>query len=245
MFEFIGMAFVAWVLWRIYKYFSVMRAMNRTLTTAETLGVSRQESLRILNDPLRLEDERLRLVAANPHFSGLPLPEQFAYAIRFIHNEEQDPGEAPQAKGLVEPSLQEALHKLIWPQLQAVMGEDRVVQVNHVVFAYVSALAAAVSGKALAVGTPLTSMMWSLFKGLGSDHLVANAAEVVQFMDSSDFLDLELKLAQLAQQEVEVGKGEYLIKYTRKLERDIEAMFDPSKGRVDPSKEPEDDILAV
>jgi len=121
MFEFIGMAFVAWVLWRIYKYFSVMRAMNRTLATAETFGVSRQESLRIMNDPPRLEDQRSRLVAANPHFSGLPLPEQFAYAIRFIHNEDQDSAEVPQVKGSVVPSLQEALHKLIRPQLQAVM----------------------------------------------------------------------------------------------------------------------------
>ena len=118
-------------------------------------------------------------------------------------------------------------------------------RVNHVVFAYVSALATAVSGKSLAVGTPLSSMVWSLFKGTGSEEQIASAAELVQDMDSSQFFDLEFKLAELAQQEVEAGKGDYYIKYTRKLERDIEAMFDPSKGRVDFSQKQEDNILAV
>lgn len=245
MFEFIGIAFVAWLAWKIYKKVSGTFMVKKSVDTAARLGVPRERAVHLLMyETERIAAARDLVLAGNDWLRARSLPEQFGYAIKFVYTADQDQvKEAEEAKQDTS-ALEDKLRVLLSPQIGEVLAEHDFLYLNHVVFAYVSALARAIDGKGLPA-TKLVPVTKSLFQGYGNDNGILAAEGTLLALGPADLKANEAKLAPLAKREVSTGSGDYYVKYARKLASDIAAMFEPKQERVDLSKVPEPDILDV
>lgn len=92
MFEFIGVATVAWVLWTLLKAFFAVVAKRRVemaVIQAMRYGVTPEESEAILEDAAHVKEVRRLMAAIEPEFASKKAWQQLCETIVYIHRNDQ------------------------------------------------------------------------------------------------------------------------------------------------------------
>lgn len=227
MFELIGMAVVAWVVWSIAKLIfrgAARGNMLRARDYAISLGVPVGFAADLSKEFNTLKGVREHLAENNRDFKALDVYKQFGNAIHALYIASITPNESESA------AIKEKVKSLLKPQVAVLKSENAIISLNQVSYAYIYALATAVSNKVLDLGfvrQVLKEILPEDDHGFAIDNAFQVAAGDGEFADNcKDLLPVVLK-------EIEQGKGEYLIKHVRRLNKAIEALysedFDPTK----------------
>ncbi|GAB3644994.1 hypothetical protein GCM10028813_01370 [Ramlibacter alkalitolerans] len=229
MFELIGMAFVAWVVWVVGKAMLRIFAkttMQQAVHSAAGDGVPVGSALEILDQPELVTAVRRELAAKDASFNEPKLHEQYGSAIAAIH-------EAQTAKVDDFKAVAEKVESLLAPQVAQLAAAWDVIEVSDVTFAYVQALAMNVTKNPVSLGQTKAMLEHALRDELFD---ITQAWTIVQH--SSDFMEKVAALMPIARSEVAAGGGDYFVRLTRAVAKYLEdplsfaaaADFDPRKS---------------
>lgn len=240
MFELIGMAVVAWVVWVIAKSIfrgAVRGQMMRTSDFAMTLGVPAGFAMEMSKDHDTLKIVREKLAANNNDFKALDVYKQFGYAIHAVYQASMAPSESELS------AIKDKVKSLLKPQLTILKCENVNICINHISYAYIYTLAVALSEKELDLSF-VRQVLKELLPEGEHDFVINNAFQVAE--GDIEFADNCKDLLPVVQKEIAQGKGEYFVKQIRKANKEIDAMFsDDFDFDYDPSKVTRKSLLEV
>lgn len=122
-------------------------------------------------------------------------------------------------------SIKEMLEKFLRPQIDILEREGLNVVVNDITFVYVRTLVTCMTKKSVSLleTKELIEHVFCGEKDLSQE--IENAFSIVK--GSSDFIEKCKDAYPMVSKEVEYGKGVFFVKYTRKLNVEIEKIFEP------------------
>lgn len=238
MFEIIGIAVVAWVVWSFAKAIfrgAVRGQALRASDYAISLGVPAGFAAEMSKEFDTLKGVRDHLAENNRDFKALDVYKQFGHAIHAIYIASIAPNESEAT------AIKEKVKSFLKPQIAVLKSENANVCFNQVSYAYIHALATTVSNKALNLEF-VRQVLKEILPEEEHGFVIDNAFQVAA--GDREFADYCKDLLPVVQKEIEQGKGEYLVKHVRKLNEDIESMFSEDFD-FDPTKISRKSLLEV
>jgi hypothetical protein len=255
MFEFIGMAVIAWIVWLVGKAIlvgSIKHTMLRACDYAENIGIPREFSNAMVGRPEILKQARRALANGNRDFAEMDAFEQYGQVIASLYSAEKKSFVA-----IVDAT--EKLQKFLKNQIDTLDQENSVVAIDDITIYYIFHLITMITKKSVSM-VEVGNIMKNVFTDESSVNKIDRTLIMLglnetrqrhglgeEFAESKvDFENrkqvargrAELKLAALlpiVKKEYEAGFGEFLIRHTRKAKEALELMFTES---FDPTKIP-------
>jgi hypothetical protein len=209
--------------------------MLRTSDYAISLGVPAGFVAEMNKEFDTVKGVRDHLAKNNRDFKALDVYKQFGHAIHSVYIASITPDESESA------AIKEKVKSFLKPQISVLKSENANICLNQVSYAYIYALATVVSNKVLDLGF-VRQVLKEMLPEEEYRFAIDNAFQVAG--GDSEFADNCKDLLPVVQKEIEQGRGEYLVKHVRRLNKDIEAMFSEDSD-FDPTKISRKSLLEV
>ena len=220
MFEVIGFIVVAWIAWAVIKGIfkgSVKGTMLKACELAESLGVPYDSAIELSKHPEIVTAARKELVKNNRDFAMLDANEQYGHAIAALYQEEC------RSAG-ISSEVMEKLKNFLQPQINQLEAEGTKLHINDITYVYLGSLATNFSKMGISL-QQIRDLIKYVFPEDELSFSIENGYQIV--CGSSDFIEKMKDILPVVNKEVAAGKGEFYLKYTRKAQKEIEAMFSP------------------
>ena len=216
MLEFIGIIALAWIGFKLIRKFyggAVLGMQIQAIEYATEHSVPSAFAAQLCKRPeiIRLTIQTLSRI--EPGFAQVKGSGKYGRAIVYLYACHLQ----AEAKELAE-NLEGAKAKLVAfvkPQIEELEAGGFHLYINEVVYAYIGALACKMAGGSVSLGQ-IHDIMLAVFKNKVSPGALDNAYGVVQ-MAESDFIEKLAALIPVAQEELAVRKGAYLVKHIKKV----------------------------
>lgn len=237
MFEFIGIIVVTWLLWAIVKGVlkgSIKGTMLRACDYASSLGVPHDFAIEVIKHPDVVTRVRKELSDNNKDFAMLDAYQQYGHAIAELHEQEQ------RSLGVDEDTL-DKVEIFLRPQIAQLIKEGTRAHINHITYVYIGALAMSLSKGPISLHKTKQIVKY-IYPEEEHRLQVENAYNIA--CRSSEYIENLRDILPVVNREISSGKGEFLIKYTRKAHKEIEKMFEQNLD-FDPRNESRTSFLDV
>lgn len=228
MFEVIGIAVVVYFLFKLISGVvrgAIRGTLSRARDKAVSNGIPYEFAVDVTNDPRLLKKARRLLVVDHPEVAEYDVYAQYACAIAYLYSFENKITNEDLLKA------QTHIESFVRPQIDQLIEEGESIIINQITFVYFSALAHGFIGK-----TPDLRQVRGIIKQTFPEKEIASSIEngFRVASGSSDFSEQLKALMPVVGREVVAQSGEFLVKYTRKANRELETLmssddFDPAK----------------
>lgn len=221
MFEVIGIVVVGWFAFKLLRYFfggAVLGMQIRAVDYASEYGVPREFSAYWCEHPEIIKQTIQTLSRIEPGFAKGPGSEKYGKALVYLYAGHLQEEAKKLAKDLA--AAKGKLVSFVKPQLEQLESGGYHLYLNEVAYAYVTALASNMV-KGVVSLEQIHDLMPEVFKDKTNSRALEHAHLVAQHAPD-DFAEKLAALMPVAKLELATGKGEYLVKYIRKLNYDFE-----------------------
>lgn len=238
MLEFIGFLVVAFFVWRLFRFLTVVLNKQRLLKACHisaVYGVPEDSALKVVADTQAMINELSLLKKENPEFEKKSVVDQYTDAIAAIYWRQYEENEK--------------IRTHVVDQILKLKELNERVSVNFVVFMYVWALSAVISTGNKLKMSDVKSIVEGLFYTGGemSRFDIENAYNIL--LGITNISEYMKELLPIASAEVSSGAGDYLVKYIQKVNKKNDLLFSPEGEDIANDFEPEQvtvkSILAV
>lgn len=216
MLEFIGVIAVIWIGFKLLRKLyggAVLDMQVRAIEYATEHSVPRAFAAHMCESPEVIKFAIQTLTRMEPGFAQVKGSEKYGRAIVYLYacHVQAEAKERAQKLAAAKPKLV----KFVQPQLDELASGGFHLYINEVAYAYVSALASCMIGS-IVRAEQVHELMPAVFKGRVTDRALDDAFRIAHEAER-DFSEKLTALLPVAKQELEDGKGAYLVKFIKKV----------------------------